>query len=257
MEKQMTTKAEKGLQAYQPALDLLNQAPTLQQDHLRLSKIKIHQATTTGRQGMLGELFSVPELTVLAKPGEKIVFYPITYKLSWYHNKKSPSDPKPVPIGITPWKARNQFEWKTTEADGTIKQNFETVTFFAILESDLLKGIVTPTQIVFSSTSFTSAGLPLMNKYDELKRHKVEPWLMKFSLFSEQSKKGAWQLFKVEPVADAKGHVRTEDKNHAGLRQWASTLLELQKKGDLETTADDIADSVVEEKPLNDADLQF
>lgn len=260
MEKQVTTKKANEVQSYNPALDLLKDAPDLKQEHLRIPKIKIHQGTTVGRQGMIGELFITPELTKLVGPGEKLVFYPLTYKLSWYHNKKAPSEQKPTPTGITPWESGSQFEWKKTDSDGTIHQNFQTATFFVILEKDLESGLVpTPHQIVLSSTNFTAAASPLMNRYAELKRNNIEPWLCKFELSSEQSKKGAWQVYKIGLVVDKSGQVKAKDAQFDTLRKWVSTLFEMSKKGGLEQKAEDLAADIDEAdaKPLADKDLQF
>lgn len=262
--KEVTKKKTNEVATYQPAMDLLGQAPTLSADHLRLSKIKIHQGTTTGRAGQIGELFSTPDMAKVAGPGEKLTFYPITYKLSWYHNEKKPSEQKPRPKGVTPWKAANQFDWKKTDADGTIHQNFQTATFFGILESDLDKGVTpTPIQLVLSSTSFSAAALPLMNRYDEMKRQKIEPWLMKFTVTSQQSAKGAWQVFKIEPVADKNGHVRADEKHWATLRKWTSTIFTMQNSGKLDQTAEEMAQEVEEtpqtnhSQPLNEEQLPY
>jgi len=259
MEKQVTTKKANEVQAYSPALGLLNEAPDLAQDHLRISKIKMHQTTTTGRQGMPGELFTTEDLSKIAGLGEKITFYPLTYKLSWYHNKKSPSDQKPVPTGITEWKSSSQFEWKKQDTDGTIHQNFQTATFFVVLEKDLANPVPNVHQVVISSTSFTAAALPLMNRYADLKRNKIEPWLCKFTLTAEQSKKGAWYVFKVDPVVDKNGQVKADESKWDVLRKWTGTLFEMQKKGDLSQTAEDLGADLEEgaEKPLKDSELQF
>lgn len=260
--KEVAPKKKAEIANYAPDMDLLGQAPALKSEHLRLSKIKIHQGTTTGRAGNIGELFTTPDLAKLAGPGDKVLFYPITYRLSWYHNKKLPQDQKPKPMGITEWKNASQFEWKKTDADGTTYQNFQTATFFGILESDLKKGLPpTPVQIVLSSTSFSAAALPLMNRYDEMRRQKVEPWLMQFALSSQQSSKGAWQVFKVEPVADDKGHVRAEEKNWGLLREWARTIFSMQNAGKLEQSAEELAADVEEtdatSKPLNEKELPY
>jgi len=259
MQKEVATKGKNEVGAYSPAMDLLGSAPELAQEHLRLPKVKIHQATTIGRQGMLGDLFLTPELTKLAALGEKVVFYPITYKLSWYHNKKTPQDQKPVPMGVTEWKSASQFEWKKQTPDGTIEQNFQTATFFVVLDKDLDSAVPTPHQVVLSSTNFTAAALPLMNRYAELKRNKIEPWLCKFTLYTEQSKKGAWFVLKVDPVVDKTGQTKAAEKHFDTLRKWASTMFEMQKHGKLDQTADDLAQDVEDshQKPVADSDLAF
>lgn len=261
MEKHVATKkTAHEVQAYNPAMDLLNSAPDLAQDHLRISKIKMHQTTTTGRQGMVGELFTTQDLSKIAGPGEKIIFYPLTYKLSWYHNKKSPSDQKPVPTGITDWKSASQYEWKKQHADGTIEQNFQTATFFVVLEKDLNNPVPNVHQIVISSTSFTAAALPLMNRYADLKRNQIEPWLCKFALSSEQSKKGAWYVFKADPVVGKEGQEKASPDKWDVLRKWTGTLFDMQAKGAINQTAEDLSSDVEGAEPTTptrDQDLQF
>lgn len=246
MNKELQTKKDNKITTYTPATDLLDLAPKLSSDHLRLKKIKIHQATTMGRQGALGEIYQTPDLTKLAGMGEKIVFYPLTYKLSWFHNKKGPKDPRPTPTGITPWKNAQQFPWEKTEQDGTILRNFQTATFYALLESDFETDNVTPVQIVLSSTSFSAAALPLMNRYDEIKRFNVEPWLMKFAISSEQSKKGAWYVYKIDPVSTKEGQAKADTTRWETIREWTRTMLNAQRAGELEQTTEDLAQDIEE-----------
>lgn len=253
------------LTTYQPDESLLNMAPTLSSDHLRLKKIKIHQATTMCRQGMLGDIYYTPDLTTLAKAGEKVVFYPLTYKLSWFHNKKGPKDQKPTPTGVTPWRSANQYQWEQVMADGTILRNYQTAIFYGLLESEFDKENVTPVQIVLFSTSFSAAALPLMNRYDEIKRFGVEPWLMKFSLQSEQSKRGAWYVYNIAPVSTKDGQARAEETKWATIREWTKTLLNAQKSGELETTKEELAQDIEETStthvprgtPLSEDQLEY
>lgn len=239
------------LTTYTPDESLLNMAPKLSSEHLRLKKIKIHQATTMGRQGMLGDIYVTPDMTTLSTLGEKVVFYPLTYRLSWFHNAKGPKDQKPKPTGVTPWKSANQYQWEEVDSDGTVKRNYQTAVFYGLLESDFGKENVTPVQIVLSSTSFSAAALPLMNRYDEIKRHGVEPWLMKFTLHSEQSKKGAWYVFNIAPVSTKDGQARAEQDKWSVIREWTKTLLNAQNTGALETSSEEISQDIEESTTTN------
>jgi len=224
---------------------LLAMAPVLSSDHLRLRKLKIHQGTTQGRKGLIGELYLTPELAKLADSEEKVIMYPLTYKLSWFHSKKGPKDQKPTPTGVTPWKNAGQFQWEVIKPDGTSEKSYQTATFFVLLEEDLKRGDgVTPVQVVLSSTSFSAAALPLMNRYDEIKRFQVEPWLMKFALSSVTSPKGEWQVFKVDPVANKTGHEKAPQEYWSTIREWTKTMLNAQSAGDLETSAEDLAQDI-------------
>ncbi len=244
--KEVTKKQTNAIAEYQPATDLLDMAPTLSQDHLRLKKLKIHQGTTKGRKGMIGEVYVTPEMDKVVGPEERLTFYAITYRLAWYHNIKGPNDQQPKPCGITPWRNANQYTWKEETTEG-IKQNYQTATVFCVLEKDLESGSPTPIQIVLSATNFSAAALPLMNRYEELKRFKKEPWLMKFTLKTEESKKGAWHVFKIEPVVGKNGHEMASPEHFETLRGWTRTLLEAQRAGDLNATADDLAGDVHEQ----------
>lgn len=242
--KEVTKKQENKLAVYAVNSDLLDLAPDADVSDIRFTKLKIHQGTTTGRRGMVGDVYETTNLQTVCAPGEKLVFYPITFYKRWYHSIQGPKDTKPNPTGQTNFVSDNQFNWKDVSADGSVIRNTRTCAFFAMLEKDLHDPAALPCLILFYSTNFTVAQ-QLITRYNSLKQGKIEPWLSKFTLSTEQSKKGPHQLFKVEPVVEKTSQAMCEEKYWEVLRKWATVILTMQKNGLLElkvSVAEDVID---------------
>jgi len=244
MTKEIAKKDKAELSTYTADSSLLDMAPTADITDIRFTKIKIHQGTTTGRRGMIGDIYETTNLTTLVSPGEKLIFYPITFYKRWYHSIQGPKDTKPNPTGQTNFSNDAQFEWKVQGTDGSIIRNTRTCAFFSMLEKDLEDPAALPVLILFYSTNFTVAQ-QLITRYNSLKEGKVEPWLSKFALSTEGSKKGPHQLFKVAPVVGKTGQEMCEQKHIDTIRRWATVILTMQKQGLLELKAN-VAEEVVE-----------
>ena len=263
--KEVTTKQSNQAAVFN-ATSLLNMAPKADMKDIKFSKIKIHQGTTTGRKGMVGDIYETTTTTTLVGPGEKLSFVPITYYKRWFHNEKGPKDSQPKPTGQSAFENDNQFEWKTVQADGTEIRNIRSVCFFAMLEKDLEDPSAFPCLIMLYSTNFTAAGRDLITRYEQLRAVGIEPWLNVFTLETQQAKDKPHQIFKVMPKSDKNGQVQVSKKHEQTMRKWAQTVLTMQAQGILtnlkETeevidTAEVDAGSARTTKPLDESQLQF
>lgn len=263
--KEVTVKQSNSVSAFN-ASSLLNMAPKADMKDIKFSKIKIHQGTTMGRKGMVGDIYETTTSTTLVGPGEKLSFVPITYYKRWFHNEKKPGENQPKPKGQTAFEHENQFKWKEVKADGTEIGNIRAVCFFAMLEKDLDDPSAFPCLIMFYSTNFTAAGRDLITRYEQLRAVGIEPWLNVFTLETSQAKDKPHQIFKVMPKADKNGQVTVDKKYVDTMRKWAQTVLTMQAEGTLTSIkeVDDVIDTAEVDagsartaKPLNESELQF
>lgn len=267
--KEVTPKPKAEIAKYTANADLLGMAPDADIQDIKFAKIKIHQGTTTGRKGMVGDIYETTTMHTLVGPEENLVFMPITFYKRWFHNQQKTGETKPSPIGQSNFDDTrpNQFEWKVTEADGTVKRNVRTVCFFAMLEKDLEDPAAMPCLIMLYSSNFSGAGQQLITRYHALKKGGIEPWLTKFALSTEQSKKGPHQVYKVEPIVEGTRQALVSEKYFENLRGWATVILNMQKQGNLILKETELQDVVVEvpdedhgkpaSKPIDEKSLPY